>query len=212
MSTPYEMSGRSGQKSRTRATLITAARALIAQGASTPTIEDAAAAASISRTTAYRYFPTQAALLVAAHPEVDSTSLLPPESGDDPEARLRATVGAFLELIVDSEPQQRTMLRLSLDPDVGPHDLPLRKGRAIGWFEEALAPLEPQLTKAGVHRLAVAVRAAVGIESLVWLTDVAGLSRDEAVELMQWSAQGLLHHALAVGLPSVTQDASSARE
>ena len=33
-------------------------------------VEDAAAAASISRTTAYRYFPNERALLVAAHPEI----------------------------------------------------------------------------------------------------------------------------------------------
>jgi hypothetical protein len=36
-----------------------------------------------------------------------------------------------------------------------------------------------------------------GIEALVWLTDVAGLSRDEARELMRWSARGLLQSALA---------------
>ena len=32
------------------------------------------------------------------------------------------------------------MLRLSLDPDISKESLPLRQGRAIGWFEEALAP------------------------------------------------------------------------
>jgi hypothetical protein len=79
------------------------------------------------------------------------------------------------------------MLRLSLYPDAGSVDLPLRKGRAIGWFEDALSPLLAQLTQPEVHRLAVAIRSAVGIEALVWLTDIAGLSRDEATELMQWS-------------------------
>jgi len=51
-----------------------------------------------------------------------------------------------------------------------------------------------------VHQLALAVRSAVGIESLFWLTHVAGLSRDQASEVMQWSARALLHHALAEGL------------
>jgi hypothetical protein len=37
----------------------------------------------------------------------------------------------------------------------------------------------------------------VGIDSLVWLTDIAGLSRAEAVELMRWSARALLLTALA---------------
>ena len=202
MSTPYERSGRTRQKLRTRNELIAAARALVARGGAAPTVEEAAAAASISRTTAYRYFPNQKALLVAAHPETDTASLLPPDASDDPEVRLLTTVNAFTQLVLDTEPQQRTMLRLSLDPDTLPHELPLRKGRAIGWFEDALAPLRPQLTEPGIHRLAVAIRSAVGIESLVWLTDVAGLPRDQAMKLMQWTARALLHHALANGPPN----------
>lgn len=197
MSTPYEMSGRTGQKSRTRTALISAARELLGRGGSAPSVEAAAEAAAISRATAYRYFPNQASLLVAAHPETEATSLLPVDSGNDPETRLLAAVGAFIRLIIDSEQQQRTMLRLSLEPNIEPRTLPLRQGRAIGWFEEALAPLVPELTAAGVRRLAVAIRSAVGIESLVWLTDIAGLSRDEAAELMLSSARAILRHALA---------------
>ena len=89
---------------------------------------------------------------------------------------------------------------LSLEPDKTVQELPLRQGRAIGWFEDALTPLLPELGATGVHQLAVAVRSAVGIESLVWLTDIAGLSRDQASEVMRWSAQAMLHHALANGL------------
>jgi hypothetical protein len=51
-------------------------------------------------------------------------------------------------------------------------------------------------------RLVRAIRAAVGIEALVWLCDVAGLSREEAQELMRWSARALLRATLAeAGLP-----------
>jgi len=166
-----------------------------------PTVEEAAAEASISRTTAYRYFPNQKALLVAAHPEIEILTLLPEDAGTDPEDRLLSAVEAFTRQIVEAEQQHRTMLRLSLEPDTSPRELPLRKGRAIGWFEDALAPLMPELGEEGVHRLAVAVRSAVGIESLVWLTDIGGLSRDQASEVMRWSAQAMLHHALADGLP-----------
>lgn len=197
MSVAYEQTGRTRQKARTRNELIAAARALVAQGGSSPTVEEAAAAAAVSRTTAYRYFPNQKALLVAAHPETEATTLLPPDVGDDADHRLQAAVKAFTDLVIDTEPQQRTMLRISLEADSTSREMPLRKGRAIAWFEEALTPLLPRLTEQGVHRLAVAVRSAVGIESLVWLTDVAGLSRDQAADLMQWSAQALLHQALA---------------
>lgn len=197
MSVAYEQTGRTRQKMRTRNELIAAARALVAQGGSAPTVEEAAAAAAVSRTTAYRYFPNQKALLIAAHPETDTASLLPPDIGDDAGERLAAAVQAFIRLVLESEPQQRTMLRISLEGDSAPREMPLRKGRAIAWFEDALAPLRPRLTEQGVHRLAIAIRGAVGIESLVWLTDVAGLSHDEAANLMQWSAHALLHQTLA---------------
>ncbi|WP_133852250.1 TetR/AcrR family transcriptional regulator [Labedaea rhizosphaerae] len=195
MSTQYEQTGRTRQKARTRDALVAAARELVTRGGSPPTVEDAAAAARISRTTAYRYFPNQKALLVAAHPETETKSLLPPDAGDDPEDRILSAVKAFIQLVLETEQQQRTMLRLSLEPDAAARELPLRRGRAIAWFEDALEPLRQQLTDAGVHRLAVAIRSAVGIESLVWLTDVAGLARDEAAELMQSSALALLRHS-----------------
>ncbi len=200
MSMTYEQTGRTGQKRRTRNELVSAARVLMARGVTAPTVEEAAAEAAISRTTAYRYFPNQKALLVAAHPEIDATSMLPPDVGTDPEERLLAAVKAFTAMIVKTELQQRTMLRLSLEADGAARALPLRQGRAIGWFEEALAPLVPELGETAVHQLAIAVRAAVGIESLVWLTDVAGLSRKKARELMLWSAQALLHRAMTEGL------------
>ena len=197
MSIPYELSGRTHQKQRTRDALVTAARALVAEG-QTPTVDEAATKASVSRTTAYRYFPNQRTLLVAAHPEIDTRSLLPAVAPTDVAGRLDAVIKSFLHLIVDTESQQRTMLRLSLDPDPSHRgDLPLRKGRAIGWIGEALAPLRGQLTERDLRRLILAIRSAAGIEPLVWLTDIAGLSRSEAVQLMRWSASALLRSALA---------------
>ena len=198
----YEQTGRASQKRRTRNELIGAARTLMTRGVTSPTVEDAAVEASISRTTAYRYFANQKALLLAAHPEIQAVSLLPLDAGTDPEDRLLTAVKAFTQLVIETEQQHRTMLRLSLETEAETEaqDLPLRKGRAIGWFEDALAPLVPQLGEPGVRQLAIAVRSAVGIESLVWLTDIAGLSRDQAAEAMCWSARALLHHALAEGL------------
>ena len=187
----YESVGRTQQKSRTRAALLGSARALIARGR-TPTVEDAAADASISRTTAYRYFPNQHALLAAAHPETDAASLLPAGAGDDPEARLDLVVDAFTRLIADTEQQQRTMLRLSLAPDAARREPGLlRQGRAIGWITEALTPLRGQIPDADLDRLVLAIRSAIGIEARVWLTDVAGLSPDAATDLMRWSARAL---------------------
>jgi AcrR family transcriptional regulator len=197
VSTETDLStGRWRQKQRTRQALIDAARELVASGTA-PTVEHAAEHAGISRTTAYRYFANQRSLLVAAHPETVTSSLLSSDVSDDPAARLDDVIARFTTLISDTEQQQRTMLRLSLElPDAERAALPLRQGRAIGWIEEALEPLRGRLSDDQVHRLAVAVRSATGIESLVWLTDVAGLPRNDAVALMRWSARALLHASL----------------
>jgi AcrR family transcriptional regulator len=192
VSTAYELNGRVAQKRRTRDALIAAARALVAEGRS-PTVEDVAEAASISRTTAYRYFPSQRALLAAAHPETAAASLLPEDAPADVATRLDLVVAEFTRTILETEAQQRTMLRLSLEADpVERSQLPLRQGRAIKWIEEALAPLRPGMSQRDVHRLAIAIRSATGIESFVWLTDVAGLDRADAIELMRSSARALL--------------------
>ncbi len=193
MSVPYELTGRRHQKARTREALVAATRQLLADGV-TPTVEEAAAAANISRTTAYRYYPNQRSLLAAAHPEIEHRSLLPADAPPDVRARLDLVMREFTRITVDWEPQLRTSLRLSLEP--GAELPPLRQGRAIGWIEDALAPLRDTHPAVDVHRLAVAIRSATGIEALIWLTDVAGLSTEDAVRLMTWSAQAMLHAAL----------------
>jgi AcrR family transcriptional regulator len=193
----YELTGRVHQKRRTRDALVDAARDLVSKG-ETPTVEGAAAAASISRATAYRYFPTQRALLAAAHPETGLDSMLPDDAPEDAASRLDLVIDAFNRMIVETEAQQRTMLRLSLlaNPEERAQ-LPLRQGRAIRWIEEALDPLLAEMSRDDLHRLALAIRSATGIEALVWLTDVGGLSRDEATTLMRWTADALLRSAVA---------------
>ncbi|HEV2936166.1 MAG TPA: TetR family transcriptional regulator [Streptosporangiaceae bacterium] len=192
---PYESTGRRAQKTRTRTALVSAARALLAQGAA-PTVEAAAAAAGISRTTAYRYFPNQRALVTAAHPEIDQASLLPADAPKDPAARLEVLMRALTRLTLEWEPQLRASLRLSLEPARDGKQPMLRQGRAVGWIEEALAPLHAARPDIDTRGLAVAIRSATGIESLIWLIDIAGLSRPEAAELMRRSAQALLQAAL----------------
>ena len=196
MTIPYTATGRTAQKTRTHDALVAAAAELVAQGL-TPTVEDAAARASISRTTAYRYFPNQRDLLVAAYPSIAAVSLLPDDAPTDPAERLGIVVDEYLRITIENEAALRAALVLSLDkPELQP-DLLLRRGRVVGWVEDALAPLHGRLTTEQIGRLARAIRAAAGIEALTWLCDVGGLERAEAVTLMKWSAQALLRAALA---------------
>ena len=214
MSTGYELGGRVRQKQRTRAALVAAARELVTAG-TRPTVEEAAERAGISRTTAYRYFPSQTALLVAAHPEITTTSLLPDEPPADVEDRVDIVVARVTELVRETEEQQRAMLRLSLEPERrGTRDLLLRQGRVIAWLEDALSPLGNDLGDDAVHTLAVAIRSAIGIEAYVWLTDVADVSPDDATALMRWTAQSQLAAARSGSLPlgkTVTNEPVSKR-
>jgi AcrR family transcriptional regulator len=194
MGVPYESTGRREQKGRTREALIAATRQLMASG-TTPTVEEAAAAARISRTTAYRYFPNQRALLLAAHPQIQHRSLLPDDAPSDVESRLDMVMREFTAITVEWEPQLRASLRLSLE--AGAEQPVLRQGRAIGWIENALEPLRTSHPTLDRRRLAIAIRSASGIESLIWLTDIGGLTRDEAADMMRWSARAMLCAALS---------------
>ena len=185
----YEATGRTGQKARTRSALVEATRQLMGEG-STPTVEQAAAAAGVGRTTAYRYFPTQDALVHAAHPELEATSLLAADAPADAQARFALVLDEHLRIIREWEPELRAALRLSLDPRA-PRS-PLRGGRAIGWFVDALAPLSATHPDLDLGALAIHLRSAAGIESYVWLTDVAGLSPEDAVEVLRTNGRVLL--------------------
>ena len=196
VSSAYELTGRTRQKARTRAALVAAARDLLAEG-KPATVERAADRAGISRTTAYRYFSNQHALVVATYPEVGSTSLLGADAPADAAARLELVTEKFGKQLLEHEGELRAQLRLSLENPSGAGDLPLRQGRAIAWFEEALEPLRGRIPQRELRRLVLAIRATLGIEALVWLTDVAGVSRDEAVEIMRSSARTLFAAALA---------------
>jgi AcrR family transcriptional regulator len=197
MATPYERSGRTRQKARTRQAIVNAARELLAGGA-TPTVEQAADRAQVARATAYRYFPNQAALLVATYPEIAVPSLLESPGEGDPAARLDEVAASLIRQIVEHEAELRAMLRVSLAPDRPEDlDLPFRKGRRIMWVADALDPIRDEMPEADFERLVQAIALALGIEALVWLTDIAGLSRERASDVMRWSASALLRATLA---------------
>ena len=191
---PYQDTGRVRQKARTREALVQATRSLLSSGM-TPTVEEAAERAAVSRTIAYRYFPTQQALLVAAYPEVGKESILDENSPPDVGARFEIVFAEMARQVIENEVPLRAMLRLSLGAPEQRGDLPLRRGRRRVWLADALSPLASSMPKADLDRLVLAVSATTGIESFIWLTDMAGLSGKQALEVMRFSAETLIESA-----------------
>ena len=191
MEVPYQQTGRVQQKTRTREALLAATRALLATGV-TPTVEEAAAQASVSRTTAYRYFPTQQDLLVAAYPEIEKESVLGEDPPDELNARFEIVFTEMARQLTENEIPLRAMLRLSLETPSKRGELLLRRGRRRVWLADALSPLRKHLTPPAFDRLVLAIAATTGIEAFIWLTDMAGLSAEEALKIMRFSAQTLL--------------------
>ena len=124
-------------------------------------------------------------------------SLLGADPPEDPLVRLEMVAEGQTRQILEHEPELRAQLRLALEGEpVDGESLPLRRGRRIGWIEEALSPLSGRMSEPELRRLVLGIGATLGIEALVWLTDMGGLSREEAVEVMRSNARTLLRSAL----------------
>jgi len=186
--------GRERQKNRTRRALVDAAAGLVRDGRA-PTVAEAAEAAEVSRATAYRYFPSQemllaeVALFAAGGPlfDDDGAELAAPEAV----ARLVRRVG---EWAYESEQPLRTLLRISLDPDSGV----TRPGHRVGWIAAALAPVRDQIDPETYDKLAASLTMLMGIDPVVVMTDIAGVSREQALDSLEWSARALVEAALGV--------------
>ena len=202
MSTAYDQTGRVDQKRRTRQALIESARTLVAEGLTPPSRRPPPRRAS----PAPRPIDTSRASAPCSSPHFRRSRprrCCQPNASDDLTERFNTVVEAITTIVVENEPQQRTMLRLSLEADAEERSaLVLRQGRAIRWIEEALSPLHGQVPTDELRRLVLAVRATIGIESYVWLRDVAGLSPEQAVATMHWSANALLRQTMADAQPN----------
>jgi AcrR family transcriptional regulator len=201
MTSTYDSFGRINQKQRTRTALKAAATELIRQG-ETPTMAQIAAKALVAKSTAYRYFPTQEALLAEVlldttiAPELAAVYRAAQTSGSAA-ARLEAVVRADHALVVKHQQAFRTALRVMLITDTDDaSEIPRRPGNRLRYISDALAPIKDQLGSERLERLVMALSLCVGMESILVLQDICGLTSAAAEKLKFWTTAALLEAAL----------------
>src|ERR1051326_5152633 len=140
---------RVAQRRRTRRAIVDAAAAFIA-GGGTPSVADIAAAADVSRRTVSLYFPTLEQLLLDATLGLLSQSAIDralEPSGDQTngvEAVLDRAIRALGELMTETLPLGRSLIKLTVDPPK-PEEISRRGYRRIEWIERAIEPLRERL-------------------------------------------------------------------
>jgi AcrR family transcriptional regulator len=198
--------GRVNQKRRTRQAIVDAAQRLLSEGV-TPTVAEAAAAAEVGRTTAYRYFPTQDSLLVeltvsAGVSDVEELVGRPVDAGGSRD-RLLEVVRALNAHVLDEEVRYRTAVRLYQEQWLAAHadgdDSPVvREGRRRRWISTVLEPAmeEAGLPPAERNRLVAALGLLTGAEAMLVLRDVSRLDAGSALAVTDWATRALLRAAL----------------
>jgi AcrR family transcriptional regulator len=190
------------QKRRTRAAIVAAARAILDRG-ETPTVAQVAQEARMTRTTVYRYFPNQEALLVELSISVgldeDFADLLArPLDRTTPQSRLLEVVDTLNRYVAANEKLFRTAQRHYLDTWLAADragestDRHVREGRRLRWISAALAPLGDTEPDPDLRRLAAALCLVTGGEAFTVLRDVCGLEPKQAIAIAHWAAQALL--------------------
>ena len=190
-----------GVKAATFRLLLETAMDIIRQSGHVPSIAEVAVRSSVSRATAYRYFPSRSALVTAV---IDS-SLGPVRTlaSDNRSGRervhelFRQTFPRFKEF----EPQLRAAAQLSLEQWALERaglleEEPYRRGHRVRILEHAIAPLAPSMTPAVRDRLHHALSVVYGIEPYVILKDIWGLPDREVERIALWMADALIDAAL----------------
>jgi AcrR family transcriptional regulator len=191
-----------GARARTRKLMLETAITLMQRGV-TPSVSDVAEAAGVSRATAYRYFPSQSALVTAVVDEGLGPILRWHSDSDDAEERVADLLGFSMPRIVEFESTFKAALKLSLEQwarrqagTLGAEP-PFKRGHRVDLLRSAIAPLRDTLPREQFERLAKALSLVYGLEVLIVLKDLWGLQFEETRSVALWAARALVRTAVA---------------
>jgi AcrR family transcriptional regulator len=184
-----------------RLMLDTAIRLL--QDGGSPSVSDVAEAAGVSRATAYRYFPSQAAMIQAAVDEALGPVLDWSSVEMDPRKRVAELFGFAYHRMQAYEATHRAALLLALDQwqrrQAGTLGAETRvvRGNRRGLLKSAVEPLAARIGKEAAERVTQSLSLLFGIEAIIILKDIWGLDAKGAERVASWAADALVEAALA---------------
>jgi len=191
-----------GPRARTRRLMLETATRLM-QGGVIPSVTEVAEAAEVSRATAYRYFPTQAALVHAVVDEALGPILEWNSPSADAEERTLDLFRSAMPRIDEFEATFRAALKLSLDQwaerqagTLGTEP-PFTRGHRIDLLRGAIAPLRGKVPEQQFDKLAKALSLLFGIETLVIMKDIWGADAGATRAVAEWAALTLVRAVAA---------------
>ena len=192
--------GKNGASARTRKLMLATAIELMQKG-ETPSVTQAAEAAGVSRATAYRYFPSQSALVQAVVDEGLGPILSWKSNLTDAAERVDDLLRSSSRRIFEFESTFKAALKLSLEQWAQDRagtlgEQPFKRGHRVELLSKAIEPLRRKLGRGQFSRLAKALSLTYGLEVLIVLKDIWGLGERETQDVARWAARSLVHMAL----------------
>ncbi|ATZ12602.1 TetR/AcrR family transcriptional regulator [Erwinia amylovora] len=188
-------------RARTRHLLIDTAIRLFDSGAF-PSITEVAHEAQLSRATAYRYFPTQSALVSAIVAATLSPMADWQPTHQDVIARINELLSFAFPHMLKHEGTLRAALHLSLtqwaqsqSADASPLKEKLVRGNREEILKLVTQPLSGELTPPLIDRVVRALSLIYGSEIFLVMKDVWGCDNDELQDIGKWVARAIVRQA-----------------
>ena len=205
-----------GPRARMQRHMLAAAIRLMQDGF-IPSVSDVAEAAEVSRATAYRYFPSQAAMVQAVVDEALGPILAWRSASQRPEERVAELLGFAFPRMLEYEATHRAALVQALDQWARRQAATLGgearivRGNRKALLDDALTPLRRELGAQAFDKLAQSLSLIFGIEAIIVLKDIWGLDDGEVRRVALWAAAALVQAAIgeaaAARLPGAVRQA-----
>jgi AcrR family transcriptional regulator len=168
-----------------------------------PSVSDVAEAAEVSRATAYRYFPSQAAMVQAVVDEALGPILAWQSELSDADRRVTELFTFAFPRMLEYEATHRAALSQALDQwtrrQAGTLGSEARivRGNRRGLLRDALEPLRRDVSRQTFDRLTQSLSLVFGVEAIIVLKDIYGLEDEEVRDVALWAARAMVRAATA---------------